>query len=196
MIVTAEDVSRSLRGTVALLNRRMEGVRAFDMSEAGFWRSFGAIWLTLPAFVVMVALERRRLGLAQDGGPLLEASGLTALVALGHLAVFLAMPLAMIGIARRLGLTARYVPFVIVTNWIMAVEILVLAVPGSLLLVGWATPGLAGFFAACFLVVLLRVHWFAAKATLGVSGSVAAGITVLGIGLTLTIAGAVDALAG
>ena len=31
-----------------LLNRRAEGLRAFDMSERGFWRSFAAIWLTLP----------------------------------------------------------------------------------------------------------------------------------------------------
>ncbi len=196
MIVTADDVARSVRGTVELMNRRIEGVKAFDMSEAGFWRSFGAIWLTLPAFVVLLALERHRLGLLAEGAPLLDLSRLTAVVALGHVAAFLAMPLAMIGIARRLGLSSRYVPFVIVTNWIVAIEFVALAVPGSMLLVGWATPGLAAFFALCFLVIVLRIHWFAAKATLGVSGAIAAGIAVFGLGLNLAIAGVVDVLAG
>ena len=43
MIVTAEEVNRSFRGAVDLLNRRVEGLEAFDMSETGFWRSFAAI---------------------------------------------------------------------------------------------------------------------------------------------------------
>ena len=82
MIVTADDVTRSLRGTAALLNRRPDGLRSFDFSEAGFWHSFGAIVLTLPAFVVTLALERRRLGLALPGRSLVDDNGLLALVAL------------------------------------------------------------------------------------------------------------------
>ena len=67
MIVTAEEVNRSLRGTLDLLNRRVEGLRAFDMSERGFWRSFAALWLTLPAYVVTLAFERLRLGMLAAG---------------------------------------------------------------------------------------------------------------------------------
>ena len=65
MIVTADEVNRSFRGTLDLLNSRAEGLQSFDMSERGFWHSFAAIWLTLPAYVVSLAFERLRLGLLQ-----------------------------------------------------------------------------------------------------------------------------------
>ena len=60
MIVTADEVHRSFRGTVDLLHNRAEGLQAFDMSEEGFWHSFAAIFLTIPAYVVSLAVERFR----------------------------------------------------------------------------------------------------------------------------------------
>jgi hypothetical protein len=194
MIVTAEEVNRSLRGAVDLLNRRVEGLRAFDMSEAGFWRSFTAIWLTLPAYVVSLAFERRRLGLAGPG--LLDHVGLDLVVALGHVASFVALPLAMIVVARRLGLTRAYAPFVIVTNWINVGGLLVLSLPATLMLLGLAPPSLASLFALAFAIVVLRVQWFAAKATLSVSGSLAAAIVGLGILLNAGIGAAMHAVTG
>ncbi len=179
MIVTADEVNRSVRGTLELLNRRVEGLKAFDMSEDGFWRSFAAIWLTLPAYVVSLAFERARLGL--DNGHLLDHPGLDVAVAAAHLASFVALPLAMIWIARRFDLTRAYVPFVIVTNWISAMGLLVLSVPAMLLLLGWATPPLASVFSLAFAVVIVRMQWFAAKATLGISSLPAFGLVLLGI---------------
>jgi hypothetical protein len=194
MIVTADEVTRSLRGTAALLNRRAEGLRAFDFSEAGFWHSFGAILLTLPAYVVTLALERRRLGLALPGRSLLDDGGLAALVAMAHLASFIALPLAMIAIARQLELRDRYVPFVIVTNWVSVVALTVLSVPAVLLLLGLATPGLSVLFTLGFGVILLRLQWFATKVALGVSNGLAAAIVVIGIGLNLAVWGVMQAL--
>jgi hypothetical protein len=194
MILSAEEVVRSLRGTMALLNRRAEGLKAFDMSEAGFWRSFGAIWLTLPAYVVCLSFERYRLG-AADGGSVLGDPMLLALVAGGFVAAFLALPVVMIWLARRLQVSAGYAPFVIVTNWIVAVALTMLSLPQALLMLGWATPALAVLYTAAFSIIVLRLEWIAATATLGVSGRVAGAIVLVGISLHLTIAGTVDALA-
>lgn len=185
MIVTADEVNRSFKGTMDLLYLRAEGLSAFDISEKGFWRSFTAIWLTLPAYVVSVAIERLRLG--HEGGEILDSLWLDAIVALGHVAGFLALPVAMIWIARRLRVTDRYVPFVIVTNWISVMGILVLSVPAVLLLAGWATPSLASFFSLAFAFLVLRVQWFATKLTLGVSSGLAVGIVGLGIALNLLV---------
>ena len=196
MFVTADEVVRSLRGTVDFLNRRVEGLKAFDMSERGFWHSFAAIVLTLPAFVVALALERHRAGLLHAGGPVVEADWLTFVVAAGHLATFLALPLGMIVVTRRLGLGERYVPFVVVTNWILVVALTVLSLPAAMLVLGWATPSHASLFTFAFAIIVFRMHWFATKAALGVSGALAAGIVALGVALELAIAGTVDALAG
>jgi hypothetical protein len=186
-MVTADEVERSLRGTIELLNQRREGLRSFDLSEAGFWRSFQAIWLTIPAFVVTFSFEHRRLVAAGIvPGPFTEAM-LMLFIALCHVASFIALPCAMAYLARRLGLGARYVPFVIVTNWINVVSLTVLSVPATLMLLGWATPALAAFFGIAFAVVLLRIQWFATKVTLGVTSSFAFTIVALGLCLSFGI---------
>jgi hypothetical protein len=181
MIVTADEVNRSFRGAVDLLNSRVEGLKAFDMSEHGFWRSFAAILLTLPAYVVSIAFERLRLGLIQPDRTLLDSLWIDLVVALGHVAGFIALPVAMIWIVRAFRLTDRYVPFVIVTNWITVLGLLVLSVPAMLLLLGWATPALASLFGLAFSIIVLRLQWFAAKATLGVPGLAAFAIVLLGL---------------
>jgi hypothetical protein len=196
MIVTADEVNRSFKGAVDLLYLRVEGLSAFDMSERGFWRSFAAILLTLPTYVVSLGFERLRLGLIQPHQGLLDNVWLDLVVALGHVAGFLALPIAMVWICRRLGLTDRYVPFVIVTNWISVIGLLILAVPAVLLLAGWATPSLASLFTLAFAFLILRVQWFATKVTLGVSSSLALGIVALGILLNGALGSAMRSLVG
>lgn len=196
MIVTADELNRSVKGALDLLNSRAEGLKFFDMSERGFWRSFVAIWLTLPAYIVTLAFERLRLGLLRSGHPLLDSLWLDLVVAFGHIAGFLALPIAMIWVSRWLRLTHRYVPFIIVNNWIMVISQLVLAVPPMLLLLGFATPALAGLFSLVFAIVVLRLQWFATKATLGVTGLAAFGIVVLGIILNTCVESLMRTLSG
>jgi len=196
MIVTADEVNRSLRGTLDLLHSRAEGLKSFDMSERGFWRSFAAIWLTLPAYVVSLAFERVRLGLLEPDRSLLGNIWIDLVVALGHVAGFVALPLAMIWITRSLNLTKAYVPFVIVTNWITVMGLLVLSLPAMLLLLGWATPPLASVFSLAFAVIIVRMQWFATKATLGVSGLAAFGIVLLGIVLNSCVGSITRSLLG
>jgi hypothetical protein len=181
MIVTADEVNRSFKGALDLLNSRVEGLKAFDMSERGFWRSFAAIWLTLPAYVVSLAFERLRLGLIQPDRTLLDSLWIDLVVALGHVAGFVALPVAMVWIARSVRLTDRYVPFVIVTNWINVLGLLVLSVPAMLLLLGWATPSLASLFGLAFSIIVLRLQWFATKASLDLSGLAAFAVVLLGL---------------
>lgn len=196
MIVTADEVNRSFRGALDLLNSRVEGLKAFDMSERGFWRSFGAIWLTLPAYIVSVAFERLRLGLLAPNHPLLDSIQIDLLVALGQVASFVALPVAMIWVARRLRLTHRYVPFVIVTNWINVIAMLVMSVPIMLLLLGWAPPALASLFSLAFFVIVIRVQWFATKVTLGLDAWQAFGIVILGVLLNSLVYTSVRGLLG
>jgi hypothetical protein len=196
MIVTADEVNRSFRGTIELLHSRSEGLKSFDMSERGFWRSFSAIWLTLPAYIVSLAFERMRLGLVQPDRSLLDNVWVDLVVALGHAASFVVLPLAMIWITRSFNLTKAYVPFVIVTNWVTAMGLLVLSLPAMLLLLGWATPALASIFSLAFAVIIVRMQWFATKATLGISSLPAFGIVLLGIVLNSCVGGATRSLLG
>ena len=185
MIVTADEVHRSFRGTVDLLHNRAEGLQAFDMSEEGFWHSFAAIFLTIPAYVVSLAVERFRFRFL--GAPLFDNIWFDLVVALGHVASFIALPVAMIWLARALGATGRYVPFVIVTNWITVAGMLIMSVPALLFLVGWAPPTLAGLFTLAFFFIVFRAQWFATKVTLGVPSVLAGAIVSLGLVLNVFI---------
>ncbi|TNC15083.1 hypothetical protein FF100_05830 [Methylobacterium terricola] len=188
MFVSADDVIRSLRGTAGLIGRRPDALRHFDVSERGFWRSFGAVWLTAPAATVALALERG------TGTAPFQLDHVTASVLAGIVAGFLAVPVAMIAVLRRLGRTRAYVPFVVVTNWCLAAGLAALALPGCLLLLGFATPGIAAIEAGAFAIVMLWLHGRAARAILGLPGPAAALITLACFGLIVGFAGGAHAL--
>lgn len=194
-MVSAEDVGRSLRGAAGLLNRQQEAVGAFDTSLQGFVRSFSAVALTAPAFVVALALQRRTLGLDVTRHALFDDAGLVLLVGAGHLASFVALPVAMAVLARRLALGARFVPFVVATNWVGVFGSYLLAVPGALYLAGWETEALTRLFTVGFAAIVLHAQWFAAKVTLRSGTLLAAAVTGLGLLLDLGIDALVDHLA-
>lgn len=185
-MVTAQEFGRSLRGTAALVNRRSDALRAFDISADGFARSFSAVALTLPAYVVSLGLERRRLGLDVGGSALFDQAGPAILVGVAHLASFLALPIAMVFVTRHANLGGRYVSFVVVSNWLWAFASLGLAIPGALYLCGLETQALAALFTLGFAAVALHAQVFAARVTLGVSASMA--VTVAALGLLLDLA--------
>ncbi len=180
-MVTADEFGRSLRGVSALVQRRAEGVLAFDMTLEGFHRSFRAIGLTLPAYVVSLALARHEAGLAPAG--LLGAPGLALIVAFGQVASFLALPLALVPLARRFGWGEVYVPFVIVANWFWVFGALVLAVPGILHLTGIETTSLCRLFTLAFAVLVFEAGRFATRAILRVGNLAAIGVVALGFAL-------------
>ncbi|AWN52411.1 hypothetical protein [Methylobacterium sp. 17Sr1-1] len=188
MFLSADEVTRSLRGTAGLIGRRPDALTHFDVSERGFWRSFGAVWLTAPAVTVALALERGA------GSAPFQLDHVTVAVLAGWAAGFLAVPLAMIAVLRRLGRTRAYVPFVVVTNWCLATGLAALALPGCLLRLDLATPGLAALDAGAFLVVVLWLHARAARTILGLSGPVAALITLACFGLIAGFAGGAHVL--
>jgi hypothetical protein len=192
-MLTADEVGRSLSGSLKLLNRDAEGLTAFEVSIAAFWRSFAAILLTAPAFVVALAEDRVEQGLPlQDG--LFASPVIVAHEALLALAGWVVFPLVMIAVVRRLGLGHRYVGYIIAWNWSTVLAAFVLAVPAGLHALGLATDGLALLFAFAFSIVLLHYRWFLAKAALGVSGGIAFLLVLLDLSVNELVAGAISSL--
>lgn len=191
-MVTADELKRCLRGAAAFLNRRPDALAQFEISARAFWRSFLAVGLTIPAYVVELGLERRHLGLAPAG--IFDDLGVSALVAAGHVLAFVALPAAMAVVAYRTVLASRFVPFVIVWNWLTVFASLALAVPGALMLIGFLTPGVAVLLAVAFGVIVCFVQWHATRVTLCVDRVFAAAVTALGLALTLSIGDLVQVL--
>lgn len=181
-MLSADEVARSLRGSLYLFNREEEGIELFAVSVDAFWRSFAAIVLTAPAFVTALAADRIRAGLPlQDG--LFSDPGLVALRLLIAGTGWIAFPLLMIIVVRRLGLGHRYVGFVVAYNWTAVVVSFVLAIPTALYVLGLASSTLATVYGAAFGILVFRLRWFLVKAALGTPGRVAALIAAADLGL-------------
>ena len=193
-MVTVEEVGRSLRGTAALITRRPDALSAFDVSAAGFSRSFAAFVFTIPALVVAVALQRRGMGLDVEGLAVFDHVPLVVSVGLAHLASLAALQAAMAFVLRGSPLAPRFAALAIATNWIAVFGSLAVSVPSALYLMGLEPRAFAALLTLAFAAIVLEAQWFATKVTLGVSSGVAASVVLLGLSLQVVIYGLLQGL--
>jgi hypothetical protein len=190
---TAQEIRSSLRGAFRLFLFDPQGVASFNVSIEGFWHSFFAAVLIAPAYFAVVIIERDLANGLIDAslvnGPVSVPSLRETLVAeaFAYPAYVVAFPIAMVGLARLLKLTGRYVPYVIAYNWSSVVVIslrllpLVLYSSGLLGAEAAATPIFASFLA------VLIYRWYLARVVLGVGGPTAFALVLIDLMLMLLI---------
>jgi hypothetical protein len=195
VILTADEVIQSLKGSIRLIQREADGFYAFDVSVAGFWRSFGAILLTAPAFVSLLAEQRLETGIAVAGSGLLDDAGLVVRAGVIYLAIWIAFPVIMIGFVRLMGLERRYVGYVVAYNWSSVIAAFVVGFPAALHVLGLATGALAIFYTIAFGFIVLQYRWFLARTGLSITGGLAAAVVLLDLLIYLGLGSAAHALA-
>lgn len=172
MWLAADDVTRSLRGSWRLMTKGADALRELDLSRRGFWVSFAALVLLLPATIALLAAERITDGLSNTG-TLFDAPLLLASVVGAECLAILAVPALLIGLQPQLAHAPRFTSFVIAWNWAGIVSVSLMAVPATLFAIGWSFPELAVLQAAAFAAIVLRLRYCVARATFG-AGQVAA----------------------
>lgn len=195
-ILTADEVVRSLKGSFRLIQREADGFRAFDVSIAGFWRSFAAIVLTFPAFVALLAERCLDAGPMLTGGGLFDDAGLVLREGLVFVACWIGFPLVMVGFVRLMGLERRYVGYVVAYNWSTVIAAFVLAFPAALHVFGLATPALAAFYTAAFGIIVVQYRWFLARTALCITSGLAGLVVGLDLLVNVAITWGVGALLG
>lgn len=158
----------ALGGLYRLMRFRDEWEIAFDVSAAGFWRSFGAAFVSLPFIVLILAgawyADPQQFRLA----PFMVS----------YLLSWIAFPVAAwIALAIQ-GLPQRFVPWVVLHNWVVVPLYGAQAAVMTLYVAGIFNIAMVGF---CFLLydyVRVLAHWRVAYAATGLptvtSGLVAA----------------------
>lgn len=113
-----DEVAAAFAGSMALLRGDAAAMGHFDVSIAGFWRSFLVAVVLAPTLLVDLAVDSRlasEANLADAGAParlLTYAGG------------FVVFPAALALLAGPLGLARSYVPFIIARNWTSLVGII------------------------------------------------------------------------
>ena len=178
MLPTSLEVAHSLRGSWRLIGRGEKALEELDLSWSGFIKSYGAMLLTAPALVALLAAQRLRSGMINEAG-LFDAPALAVQVIVVNVLSFGLIPALVLGLMWSVARSARGTSFVIAWNWAEVIVTLMLAVPAALYAMGWAPPVQALMVTVAFSVLAARLRYAVARTTLGCPAVLSAGIVAL-----------------
>ena len=196
-MLTLEEISRSLTGAWLLMKGKEAGMRAFDVSIDGFWRSFGAILLMLPLYLPTLLAQR---AVSIEMLPVTAADfpdGLFFLVsALGIAIDWIAFPLVAAAIAGPLGFSHRYIPLIVARNWTSVLALVPYALPQILYALGIASGQMMMLLTLIAVGIVLRYRYVVTKAALGGQTSVIVGLVALDFVLGLFLSELIGQMVG
>jgi hypothetical protein len=196
-----EESRRALRGAWQLFLSRPQGMAEFDLGVEGFWRSFRAIWLTLPAYVLASILEFQRLSAPPAGtsATLADPPEGFAFIAEKTLALgldWVALPIVLALIAPRIGVSRTYPAFIIVRNWAAVIAAVPFGLVAAARILGLLDDATTSFLLLASLALLLRYNFIVARAALEVGIGFAIAVVVGDFILSLLIATSMASLFG
>lgn len=166
---SGETIQRQMAGAWRLMLGRRDGLALLDISADGFWNSFFAMVVAVPALGLGWVSLANELG----GGAFGSRLGIFAMLAFTDLVAWLA-PIVLLGLlARRFGIAQRFVPYVVASNWGSALLIWFL-VPLSLVDLVWTGSSqiLDSLSLVLFLVTMV-LSWRLTNAALGMGAMTA-----------------------
>ena len=167
----AEEARRSIAAVVTLARFDPAGMADLNVSIEGFWRSFGAALLLAPFAALLNALMP-----PQTSAGAFAIGFVTVVEYVLSWAVF---PIAMIFVARFLGLGDRYVAFIVAYNWSTVVQvglILMITVIGASGIVPVPVAAMLYLAAVAYIFAYLA---FVARTALETTWWTAVGLVVL-----------------
>lgn len=133
------DVANNISGAWQLMTGKAEGLLALDLTADGFWNSFFAIAVSLPALALGWIAIAGEMASSETGG-----TGLIARLAVVDIGAWVLPLIGFALIARPAGLSPRFVHYVVASNWGSAIVAWMMA-PAAL--VRLLVPGAADFAA-------------------------------------------------
>lgn len=185
------EIQSAVTGAWQMLHGDASGAARFETSIDAFWRSFFAIALVAPMYLV-VLLSRYRLALTVDAASVPGLSWFVMVESAAYVLGWVSYPALMVFLARTLGLGTNYIRYIIVHNWATFLVIGLVAPPIILLGFGVIGPVAAFAFSIGATFITLWYRWFLASTVLQAPPVTAAGLVVVELLLGLVIsAGAV-----
>lgn len=188
--LTRDEIVRSLTGAWHVFLDRPDADQYFDLSVAGFWRSFRAIVLILPAYALSAATTWTTLPASMDTATFFVARTLSLAID------WVAFPIVLALAADRLRIGGTYSAFVIVRNWASVIATAPFAVISLAYILGPIGQEVAGTLSLAVLFIILRYNYLIARRVLQVGVPFAIGIVIADFLLSLSIDAGVSSLFG
>ncbi|HEX6978637.1 MAG TPA: hypothetical protein VF342_05010 [Alphaproteobacteria bacterium] len=187
-MITAREISFSLFGAWRLAHLDRSGMQYFDISIAGFWRSFWAAVVVLPAYLILVILRVAERPIA--AGP----ARIAAIELIGYVIGWTAFPLASWYVVSALGRAERYLGYIVAYNWANVLQVClyvpVAVVGGS----GLLPDAIAMLLGVAAIAAVLYYQYFIARTALDLDAVPAIGLVLMDMILGVLISSTVDAL--
>lgn len=187
-MISLGEIRAALDGSMLLLRNRPEGMAFFDQSIQGFWRSFSVVFLLIPAFAVINLAEIQYYFADNSYHPDAFPYGTYWLYQFFGLGLdWIAYPLLMALLAGPIGISHRYVPFVVARNWTSLLASIPYLIVYLGLLLGMVSLQVAALLSFVTLFVVLWYRYTVTRIALQATMSLSIGVVVLDIVLTLVI---------
>lgn len=188
---------RSLTGAARLFMSDAEGLKAFDTSMEGFFRSFTVLVLMAPIYVLLAISERSIILAMREAAAAPLNEGLFFVVrGASYVVDWFLYPILMVFVARWLGLTRHYATFIVVRNWTSLPVLAAVSLPSLLFGIGVLDVLSLFLIHYALFALALRYSWIIACVALETSGWVAAALVALDFVVSLLIGRIADALIG
>jgi len=184
-VITLQEASHGLFGAWRLLHLDRSALQHFRTDSIGFWNSFWAAAIVLPA----IALETLLLSV-DEAGPADSSGG--PLDVLIYLQIFviawLLFPLVMAGVTDSINRGERFVVFVVAWNWSNIVRIAIV-LPSVVIFAaeGVDTPGWGAVLYLAAQLATLVYAWSVARIALDVPPMTAVMVVVIELGLSIML---------
>jgi hypothetical protein len=188
--LSRDEIVRSLTGAWHVFLDRQDADRYFDLSVTGFWRSFRAVVLVLPAYVLSTLTAWTTLPAEVDENLFILAKAISLAVD------WVAFPVVLALIADRLKVSTTYSAYVIVRNWGSVIATAPFGVLALLYVLGLIGQEITGTLSLAILFVVLRYNYLIARRVLQVGVPLAIGIVVADFILSLAIDAGIGGLFG
>ena len=180
-MLSAREAATSLYGAYRLARFDTRGMTYFETSLGGFWRSFYAAVIVAPMFAVLLVMRYAAGGVAVGG------VRFAAVEAIAYVIAWVAFPLVMVTLARRLDREERYLGYIVAYNWASVLQN-GLYLPLVMLGVAGVIPvETAGPLSLITLSLILVYGWFIAKVALDVGAGTAVALVALDLVLSVFI---------
>ncbi len=179
MVPNTTEISTALHGAILLARLDPTGLRYFDRTVGGFWRSFFAAVMVAPVRIIMLIGSSE----IPAGANLPRA---LAIEAIAYVIGWLIYPFAMLFVIDLLKRRERYFDYMVPYNWanVPAAGLSLMAAA-----LGYVLPSqIATLLAVVVLFSVLIYQWFIARVALVVGASVAVALVLLDLVLFVAVA--------
>ena len=173
-------IAAALLGALHLARFDAAGIKYFEPTLEGFWRSFWAAGLVGPLFLLLLIIKY----IQSNGFALVHH---IAIESLAYVIAWVLFPLVMAGLTQQFDCTKNYILFIISYNWCSAIQNGVYLPIAILGYAGMLSSGIANLLALLAITWVVVYTFFIVHTVLKVSRITAFGIVVLDLILGLLL---------